>query len=62
MAKCPYCGRKLSETERYCVNCELDVSKARDEEEKPKISLKAKKTLLDDAKEIVKWVKGKIKK
>ena len=36
MAKCPYCGRKVSDTERYCYFCEEDISKTRDKEEKPK--------------------------
>jgi predicted amidophosphoribosyltransferase len=35
MAKCPYCGKKLSENERYCWHCENDLSKMRDELEKP---------------------------
>ena len=35
MASCPYCGRRLRETERYCWFCEADVSKVIDEEERP---------------------------
>jgi len=37
MAKCPYCGKELFETERYCWHCEHDVSKAIDKDEKPAI-------------------------
>ncbi len=35
-SKCPYCGRKLTEYETYCWNCEADVSKIKNENEKPK--------------------------
>lgn len=37
MAKCPYCGKTLEPDERYCHQCEQDVSKVRDEEDKPKL-------------------------
>lgn len=36
MAKCPHCGKELTENERYCWICEQDVTKEQDEEEKPK--------------------------
>jgi len=36
MVNCPYCGKELSEDERYCWHCENDLSKIKDEEEKPK--------------------------
>lgn len=36
MAKCPYCHKKVSDTERYCYFCEEDISKVTDKEEKPK--------------------------
>ncbi|KKR78821.1 MAG: hypothetical protein UU24_C0024G0002 [Candidatus Nomurabacteria bacterium GW2011_GWA2_40_9] len=61
MTRCPYCGKILHPQERYCWHCELDVSNIRDEEEKPKVNLKARKTLLDDFKDVVKWVKNKLK-
>ncbi len=37
MTKCPYCGRNLRESERYCDFCELDISKTADEAEKPDV-------------------------
>ncbi|MBL7054327.1 hypothetical protein ISS05_01050 [Candidatus Woesearchaeota archaeon] len=36
MEKCPYCGKELTEDERYCFHCENDLSKFVDKEEKPK--------------------------
>jgi len=36
-ARCPYCGRRLVKTERYCWFCEHDVSNVVDEEEKPRM-------------------------
>jgi len=35
MVKCPYCGKELTENERYCLFCENDLSKIRDKLEKP---------------------------
>ena len=35
MTKCPYCGRKLREHERYCDFCEQDIGKHVDKSEKP---------------------------
>ncbi|MEK6948865.1 MAG: hypothetical protein AABX34_01495 [Nanoarchaeota archaeon] len=35
MPKCPYCGRKMTEHEMYCWNCEQDVSKIKNKSEKP---------------------------
>ena len=61
MPKCPYCGKNLYETERYCWHCEQDISKVINKEEEPKISLKAKTTLLDDIKEVIEWIKNKAK-
>lgn len=40
MVKCPYCGRELRESERYCWFCEQDISKTIDEEEKPEYKKK----------------------
>ena len=33
--KCPYCGRKTSLYERYCIFCDHDISKEREKMEKP---------------------------
>ena len=35
IVKCPYCGRKLREHERYCDFCEEDISKAVSGSQKP---------------------------
>jgi len=37
MTKCPYCGRKLREHERYCDFCEQDITKEVEKAEKPKV-------------------------
>lgn len=34
MIKCPYCGKELTQNERFCWHCENDISELRDEEEK----------------------------
>jgi predicted amidophosphoribosyltransferase len=36
MARCPNCGKKLGEDERYCFHCENDLSKVVDKEQSPK--------------------------
>jgi len=33
MTECPYCGKEVSEGERYCNHCDNDISKTIDEEE-----------------------------
>ena len=43
MVRCPYCGKKLEDWERYCVQCEQDISEVRDEEDKPKFNDKKNK-------------------
>ena len=30
MAKCPYCGKKVGQNERYCSHCENDISEVAD--------------------------------
>ena len=35
MPKCPYCGRKLTENEMFCLHCEQDVSKIKEKMERP---------------------------
>jgi len=34
MTKCPYCGRKLIEEERYCFFCEQEIKKVKKEVKK----------------------------
>ena len=34
--RCPYCRRRLHPYERYCWFCEQDISKTRDDAEKPR--------------------------
>lgn len=36
MVDCPYCGKELKDSERYCWNCENDVSKIVDKSQSPK--------------------------
>ncbi|MBS3097562.1 hypothetical protein J4209_02080 [Candidatus Woesearchaeota archaeon] len=64
MTRCPYCGRNLNETERYCWFCEQDVSKIIDEGEKPKTDLpkSSDRSLLDDVKGLFKKIKPKFRK
>ncbi len=39
MIKCPYCGRDIIESERYCFFCEQDLSKTVDKAEKPEVNV-----------------------
>ncbi len=64
MIKCPYCGRKLVEHERYCYFCEQDLSKVVDALEKPNINPKPYdfKADIEKVKRISKIVVDKAKK
>ncbi len=36
MVRCPYCDKELTKNERYCFDCEQDISEVIDKEESPR--------------------------
>ena len=59
--RCPYCGKKIAEDERYCYHCEQDISKTT-EDVKAKIPKPVHINLKEDFRKTIRFFKNLFKK